>query len=106
MIRYHKVIADGYLVSVGAGGYGGMEITEGEYNHLCELIANKPSAPEGKEYRINEQDEYVLVEVEPAPEPEPTPDEALTRYANELTGENDPDLVSASETLITKFTEV
>lgn len=30
---------------------------------------------------------------------------ALTRYANELTGENDTDLVSATETLITKFTE-
>lgn len=30
---------------------------------------------------------------------------ALTRYANELTGENDPDLVSATETLIIKFTE-
>jgi hypothetical protein len=38
-------------------------------------------------------------------EPEPTEEEALTRYANELTGENDPDLVSATESLITKFTE-
>jgi hypothetical protein len=37
--------------------------------------------------------------------PELTADEALTRYANELTGENDPDLVSATESLITKFTE-
>lgn len=27
--------------------------------------------------------------------------EALTRYANELTGANDPDLISAAETLIT-----
>lgn len=39
------------------------------------------------------------------PEPEPTADEALTRYANELTGKNDPDLVSATETLIKHFTE-
>lgn len=38
-------------------------------------------------------------------EPEPTAEEALTRYANELTGENDPDLVSATETLIKHFTE-
>lgn len=30
---------------------------------------------------------------------------ALTRYANELTGENDPDLVSATESLIKHFTE-
>lgn len=28
--------------------------------------------------------------------------EALTRYANELTGSNDPDLISAAETLITE----
>lgn len=35
-------------------------------------------------------------------EPEPlTDEEALTRYANELTGANDPDLISAAETLIT-----
>ena len=35
----------------------------------------------------------------------PPADESLTRYANELTGKNDPDLVSATESLITKFTE-
>lgn len=29
-----------------------------------------------------------------------TDEEALTRYANELTGSNDPDLISAAETLI------
>ena len=36
---------------------------------------------------------------------EPTdtaPEEALTRYANSLTGANDPDLISAAETLITE----
>ena len=30
-----------------------------------------------------------------------TDEEALTRYANALTGANDPDLISAAETLIT-----
>lgn len=30
-------------------------------------------------------------------------EEALTRYANELTGQNDPDLLSAAETMITKL---
>lgn len=29
--------------------------------------------------------------------------EALTRYANELTGADDPDLISAAETMITKL---
>lgn len=32
----------------------------------------------------------------------PDADEALTRYANELTGQNDPDLISVAETLITE----
>ena len=30
-------------------------------------------------------------------------EEALTRYANELTGADDPDLISAAETMITKL---
>ena len=34
-----------------------------------------------------------------------TPEQALTRYANELTGQNDPDLLSAAETLIKQRTE-
>jgi len=32
----------------------------------------------------------------------PTDEEALTRYANSLTGADDPDLLSAAETLITE----
>lgn len=34
-----------------------------------------------------------------------TEEEALTRYANGITGANDPDLISAAETLITNFVE-
>ena len=30
-------------------------------------------------------------------------EQALTRYANTLTGANDPDLISATETLITEI---
>lgn len=33
------------------------------------------------------------------------PEQALTRYINEQTDENDPDLVSATETLIKNYTE-
>ena len=32
--------------------------------------------------------------------PTPTAEEALTRYANSITGANDHDLISAAETLI------
>ena len=45
---------------------------------------------------------YAECEKMPAPG-EPTSDEALTRYANTLTGANDPDLLSAAETMITKL---
>ena len=33
--------------------------------------------------------------------PTPTEEEALTRFSNTITGANDPDLISAAETLIT-----
>lgn len=36
---------------------------------------------------------------------QPEDEQALTRYANELTGEDDPDLISAAETLIRQRTE-
>ena len=32
---------------------------------------------------------------------QPEDEQALTRYANSITGANDPDLISAAETLIT-----
>ena len=35
--------------------------------------------------------------------PTPTAEEALTRYTNSITGANDPDLLSAAETMITKL---
>lgn len=44
-------------------------------------------------------------EVEYVEPDEPSEEEALTRYANELTGADDTDLVSATETLIKHFTE-
>lgn len=37
--------------------------------------------------------------------PPPDADEALTRYANSITGANDPDLISAAETLTNKYAE-
>lgn len=51
------------------------------------------------------EEEAQFYEAHEQAEPHPTEEEALTRYANELTGENDTDLVSATESLITKFTE-
>lgn len=46
------------------------------------------------------KDYEVDVPVPVDPETEEEQAEALTRYANSLTGANDPDLISAAETLI------
>lgn len=66
-----------------------------------------PEAPEGyyAEPHWEEQDGEIVEVWAFEPNPEPTVEKALTRYTNELTGENDPDLVSATETLIKHFTE-
>ena len=49
---------------------------------------------------------YTEGDIMPDDDDEVTEEErSLTRYANELMGENEPDLVSATESLITKFTE-
>lgn len=99
-MRYNKTIDNGYIISIGTGN-GGSEITEAEYAEILATIRNKPTARDGYDYRLKTDltwEEYALPPIEPEP---PTDEEALTRYANELTGANDPDLISAAETLIT-----
>lgn len=65
-MRFYKIIQNGFLECVGQG-LDGEEITEQEYNDLLAIIRNKPADPEGYIYRINEANEYVLVEAPPAP---------------------------------------
>ena len=44
--------------------YHGMrEITEAEYNHILEIIRNKPTAPEGYGYRLTESLEWEMYEI-------------------------------------------
>ena len=99
-MRYHKAVSEGYVILIGIGN-GGMEITEPEYSSIMQKIQNKPTDPDGYAYKLRADNlEWELVELPPV-EPEPlTDEEALTRYANALTGANDPDLISAAETLI------
>lgn len=66
-MRYYKMIIDGYLVAVGSGS-GGEEITEAEYNNLLEVIHNKPTAPEGFDYRLKADLSWELYELPPVPE--------------------------------------
>ena len=67
---------------------------------ILAVIRNKPTPRDGYDYRLKTDltwEEYALPPIEPEP---PTDEEALTRYANTLTGADDPDLISAAETLI------
>ena len=99
-MRHYKTIDSGYIISIGTGS-GGEEITAQEYTEILSVIRNKPTAREGFDYRLKTDltwEEYELPPVEPEPL---TDEEALTRYANTLTGANDQTLVEAAETLIT-----
>ena len=97
---FYKTIADGYVIGTSTPT-GNTEITESEYNAILQKIQNKPTDPDGYAYKLRADNlEWELVKLPPV-EPEPlTEEEALTRYANTLTGANDPDLISAAETLI------
>lgn len=98
-MRYYKTVDIDFIVSVGTGS-GGVEITEQEYAEVLAVIRNKPTARDGYDYRLKTDltwEEYEMPPVEPEP---PTEAESLTRYANELTGADDSDLVSATTTLI------
>lgn len=99
-MRFYKTIDNSYIISIGTGN-SGTEITESEHSEILTAIRNKPTARDGFDYRLKTDmtwEEYELPPIEPEPL---TDEEALTRYANELTGQNDPDLISAVETLIT-----
>ena len=93
-------IENGYVAYIANRG-GNTEITESEYNAIMQKIQNKPTDPEGYQYKLRADDlEWELVKLPPV-EPEPvTDEEALTRFSNTITGANDPDLISAAETLI------
>lgn len=40
-MRYYKNLQNEYLIAIGTG-YGGEEITEAEYQHIADIIANRP----------------------------------------------------------------
>jgi hypothetical protein len=100
MMKLFKNIDNNFVISLSTN-FGEIEITESEYHEIMQKIQTKPADPEGFQYKLRADNlEWELVELPPI-EPEPLTDEqALTRYANELTGADDPDLVSAAETLI------
>ena len=43
--------------------YNSREITEVNYNHILEIINNKPASPDGYEYKLNDNLEWELCEL-------------------------------------------
>ena len=69
-VRRYKRVEDGYLILIGEGS-GGTEITAAEYDRLAALIAAKPAAPEGWDYRLTAGLEWELCELPPVPGEDP-----------------------------------
>lgn len=95
---YYKTIDDNGFVSVSTlNADSGGNSTKDEHDSVAEMYKNAT-----KGYGVVETDKGFAYAIRPI-EPEPLTDEqALTRYANELTGANDQTLVEAAETLITE----
>ena len=99
---YTKSIDDEYVVGICRSKTAfANEITESEAWQIEQMFLSAPSAPDGYAYKLRADTlEWELVKLPPI-EPEPiTEEEALIRYVNSLTGADDPDIISAAETLI------
>ena len=78
-MRYYKILKDGYILSIGKGS-GGEDLTESEYTQILDSIRNKPTAPDGHEYRLKSDLTWERLELPVAPEdadPDLTDSEAL-----------------------------
>ena len=94
-----KVVKDGYITMIGRA-ITGTEITEQEYGSILSALQSRPETRDGFSLMLRDKTlEWEFKSVEPEPL---TDEESLTRYANTLTGADDPDLLSAAETLITE----
>lgn len=78
-MRYYKRVENDYITVVGTG-HGGTEITVDEYSTILKTIQDRPTPPDGKDYRLTESlewEEYDLPIVEVDEDPELTDEEAL-----------------------------
>lgn len=78
MTAYYKVVEGGFVVGFGTnGGDGVTAIAEAEYVELQTVFADRPTAPEGYAYMIQDDPrEWVMVEL-PHEDPDLTADEAM-----------------------------
>lgn len=56
--------------------YGG-KITETQYDEILSMLRNRPTAPDGLDYRLTKELEWELYELPPKEETELTADETL-----------------------------
>ena len=75
-MRYYKILELGYVVAIGKGRKGGVEIDETEYSRILNILHDRPAAPDGYMYRLTDELEWELHE-QPAEEEELTDGEAL-----------------------------
>ena len=77
-MKFYKQISDGYIVAIGtAESTVSGEITQAEYAQLAGMIAERPTAPEGKYYRLKADFTWELCDLPPAEAPEQYTQEAL-----------------------------
>lgn len=70
-------------------------------------FTDPPDAPEGWHYEATyTEDNGEIVQNWTLVQDEITEESALVRYANEVTGVDNPDLMSAAETMLKQLTEV
>lgn len=93
MTDFYKVVdKDGFIEGFGTNGTNGpdgvTEIKENEYITLREMMHNRPTAPDGYTYALQDDpSEWVLVELPDEPE-EPTVEDKAEAY-DILTGVSD-----------------
>lgn len=81
-MNYRKIVIEGYIRGV-CETTGEGNISREEYNAITELMHNKPTPPDGYNYRLSDETlEWVLVEIVPEPEEATAEDyeDALGRF--------------------------
>ena len=95
MVYFKMTDENGYVSASTLNADFGGNSTKEEHDTISQMYKNAPNG-----YGVIETEsgfEYAKYIIEPEPL---TDEEALTRYANSITGASDPDLISAAETLI------
>ena len=79
-MRYYKDVKNGYIMAIGTGGGGGVEITESEYDSIMAVIHNKPQTTATTDYHLK----IDLTWEEFTPEPIPPSEDISQEEALEI----------------------